>query len=356
LAYALSISGALRYEHYSNGLGSIVTPKLGVIYAPTADFDIKGTWGRSFKVPTLMQQYSSPRISLYPAAAWGGVGYPANATFLHPYGGNPDLKPERATTWSVTADLHPRVIDGLQIGLSYFHIDYRDRVLMPITNRAVALSDPAFREFVTFNPSAAEQAALIAMAPAGLANFAGAAYDPANVVAIVNDTYLNVAHQIIHGVDLSSDYRFDWAGGDVDLSGNASWLTSRQQNSADGPVFALAGTEFNAPHFRARAGVTVHHGNLTASSFLNYIGRVKDLQTTPPVEGASMATIDLTLLYRLDRDSALLRGTELSLSIQNLANERPPYLHSAAPYIVDYDSNNYSALGRFVSVGISKHW
>jgi hypothetical protein len=31
-------------------------------------------------------------------------------------------------------------------------------------------------------------------------------------------------------------------------------------------------------------------------------------------------------------------------------------LHSAAPYIVDYDSNNYSALGRFVSVGISKHW
>jgi hypothetical protein len=40
----LNVSGALRYERYP-GIGSVVTPKLGVIYAPVADVSIKGSWG-----------------------------------------------------------------------------------------------------------------------------------------------------------------------------------------------------------------------------------------------------------------------------------------------------------------------
>ncbi|MFX5510210.1 TonB-dependent receptor, partial [Acinetobacter baumannii] len=50
----LNLSGAVRYERYP-GVDAVATPKLGIIYAPTADIAIKGSWGRSFRAPTLFQ-------------------------------------------------------------------------------------------------------------------------------------------------------------------------------------------------------------------------------------------------------------------------------------------------------------
>jgi hypothetical protein len=40
----LNLSGALRYERYP-GVGSVATPKFGIIYAPVRDVTIKGSWG-----------------------------------------------------------------------------------------------------------------------------------------------------------------------------------------------------------------------------------------------------------------------------------------------------------------------
>lgn len=353
--YSLSVSAAARYESYDD-VGSIITPKLGIIYAPTADFDFKGSWGRSFKTPTLLQVNEESIVYLYPAAVLGGTGYPDDATVLEPYGGNRDLKPERAETWQVTASLHPRSIEGFHVDATYFSVAYRDRVRQPLTNFLAALSDPVYHEFVTYDPSAADLAAVIATVPGGLTVYPGVSYDPDNVVAIANDVYINIARQHIHGVDLHSDYRFDVAGGHIDLLGNASWLTSRQQNSPDAPVFPLAGTIFNPPHFHARAGVIWTRGALTASTFLNWLGPVQDTRSSPPVEGGSMTTLDLALIYHVGTGAAVLRDTEFSISIQNLTDRHPPFLQPQLPYFVNYDSTNYSAIGRFISVGVSKHF
>lgn len=353
--HSLSVSAAARYESY-NDVGSITTPKLGIIYAPTADFDFKASWGRSFKAPTLLQVSNEPIVYLFSAAAVGGTGYPADATVLMPWGGNRNLRPERAETWQVTASLHPRTIEGFHVDLTYFSVVYRDRVRQPLASYIAALSDPVYHEFLTYDPSAAEQAALIAMMPGGLTNYSSGPYDPANVVAIANNLYSNIAGQRIHGVDLRSDYRFDVADGNIDLSGNASWLTSRQQFSPDAPVFPLAGTIFNPPHFHARAGVIWTRGGLTASTFLNWLGPVQDTRSSPPVDGGSMTTLDLALLYHVGTGAALLRDSQFSLSIQNLTDRHPPYLQPQLPYFVNYDSTNYSAIGRFISLGISKHF
>jgi hypothetical protein len=44
-------------------------------------------------------------------------------------GGNTNLKPERANTWSATLDFHPVAISGLRIEVSYFDVKYRDRIV-----------------------------------------------------------------------------------------------------------------------------------------------------------------------------------------------------------------------------------
>ena len=55
LLYRLDFTAAGRFEHYE-AVGSVATPKFGFRYAPSPDLSLMGSWGRSFKAPTLYQQ------------------------------------------------------------------------------------------------------------------------------------------------------------------------------------------------------------------------------------------------------------------------------------------------------------
>src|SRR3546814_1863464 len=102
---------------------------------------LKCNWGKSFKAPTLYQ------------SGQGRIGYSQNGstdyfpastvpgTVLYVAGGNPGLKPEKATNWTITATATPRFVEGLRIDASYFHLIYKARVVSPIpSNYSVAFS------------------------------------------------------------------------------------------------------------------------------------------------------------------------------------------------------------------------
>jgi outer membrane receptor protein involved in Fe transport len=352
----LSISAAFRHEEYDR-FGGVTTPKLGLVYAPTPDLDLKLSWGRSFKAPTLSNQYNPYTANLQKAAAFGGGAYPVGSTVLITGGGNPDLGPERARTWSTTFDLHPRALPGLNLSVTYSDVNYTDRVTQPISNGALgALTNPAVQDFIDYAPSAAEQAAAIAQTATGLRNSAGAPYDPARVVAIINNSLVNAARQHIRGVDFAGTYRIPIASGDIMVSSQASWLTSSQRNTSSLPSFQLAGTNFNPPHFRARGGATGHFGKVTAAVFANYIGPIIDENASEPSKGADMTTFDVSLIWQAPATAGPLKGLELGLFVQNLANAKPPYLAPFSDNTVNYDSTNYSPLGRFVSLSLRKGW
>ncbi|NMN02936.1 MULTISPECIES: TonB-dependent receptor [unclassified Novosphingobium] len=355
--HRLSLSGALRYERYP-GIDAVLTPKLGAIYAPSPDIDVKASWGKSFKAATLYQQYQPQYAFLYAATTLGGTGYPADATVLLINGGNRALKPERATSWSVTATAHPRAVPGLQVEGSYFEIAYRDRVAQPFqgTDFYTALSGQTLARFVDPYPSAAEQAALIAAAPVPLYNYSGLAYEPSAVVASVYNAFFNVARQKIRGVDVTARYEAD-LGADEKLvfNGSASWLQSRQQLDPSLPVTELAGTIFNPPHWRGRAGATWTRRSLSASAFANYTGAVQDTRSSPSVRVASQTTFDLALVYRASPQGPI-PGLGFALAVRNLFNDKPAYARAVADYYVSYDSTNQSAIGRFISVSLTKDW
>ncbi|MDR3510246.1 MAG: TonB-dependent receptor [Caulobacteraceae bacterium] len=351
---SLSVTAAARYEHYSD-FGDIITPKIGLIYSPTPDIDLKGSWGQSFKAPTLLEEYSATYAYLYPASMLGG-NYPTTATAIYTVGGNRDLKPERATTWTATADWHPGSIRGLSVELSYFHTSYTNRVVVPIASAYAAFSDPAYAPFLSFNPSQAEQSAVLAQATGGVFNETTGSYNPANVVAIVDNTYTNVASQQIDGVDLAATYGMTVGSGQLTLSQKAAWLNSTQQNSPLSPSYELAGTLFNPPHLRSRTGVVWEMGDLTVSGFANYIGGVTDTRSVPNPQGSPMVTGDLAAQADLPVHSLAIKKVNIALSVQNISDARPPYLKNARTYYVDYDSTNYSAIGRFISFTLTVGW
>lgn len=295
---------------------------------------------------------------LYAARTLGATGLPASATALLTFGGNAALKPERATTWTGTVSLHPRAIEGARVEVSYFHINYRDRVTQPIqgTNFFTALAGSAYQDFIQPSPSAQLQADTVNASAAGFFNFAGTAYVPANVVALVSDTYLNAARQRIEGIDVAADYRIDIASGDtLALTASGSWLRSNERLSPSLPRTQLAGTIFNPPHFKGRFGATWLSGALSIAAFANYVGGLADTRSQPRVRVGSQTTADLAIVYRSAAIGSV-RNLDLSLSVRNLLDDKPPYARPVANYYVNYDSTNHSAIGRFVSFAITKHW
>ena len=358
-AQRLVFTAAVRGEDYDN-FGRVTTPKFGLIYDPTGSFTLKATWGESFKAPTLLQLYSNRLAYLWDASALGGTGYPDDATVLMPFGGSRNLDAERATTHTVSLAFHPEALPGLEAELAYFDIDYTERVVLPLTERFAALSNPIYAEFINYSPTAEQQADIIATADEELINFSSGDYNPAAVVAIANNQYTNVAQQQIRGFDLSGSYSRDLGAGTLMLRGSVSWIESSQQNSAAAEgSFELAGTVFNPAKLKARAGAVWSRGGFTVSSFVNYIDGVTSDLIETPVDGASFTTVDANLLYTTGERDDLFSAMEFALSVSNLFNREPPGYAAPEIFIGQlqlYDSTNYSAIGRFVSLSISKHW
>ncbi|WP_175597238.1 TonB-dependent receptor [Peristeroidobacter soli] len=350
----MNFSAAIRYEDYAD-VDQVATPKLGLIYAPSRDFEFKASWGKSFRTPTLFQLYNVRGVTLYSAASRGGVGYPSTATALMITGGNPDLESERATTWSATISVQPRVLDGAKFELSYYDVRYKDRIVAPITFTAQALRNPIYGDQVNFAPTDADKAA--AIAGGTFSNTLTVPYNPANVIAIINNGNLNAANLTVHGFDLSTSYPWDLRGaGTLNLVANASFIRSKQQLSSRQPVVQLAGRLFNPPHYRGRAGFAWENGETTVSSFVTYIGGVTDARTTTVTKVSGMTTWDMTLRHQLGAGTGLLSDMDFTLSVQNLLNARPDVISTSVGFDMPYDSTNYSPVGRFIDLSIAKRW
>jgi len=351
----LILSAALRYEDYP-AVDRVATPKLGLIYAPTADLELKGSWGKSFKAPSLWEQHQAQIAYIEPASDFGAVGLSPNASAILLEGGNSALKPERATTWSTTLAVHPQATTGLRAELTYFSVRYRDRIAEPITFETTALADDVLEDVITLAPNDAAKAAALSSA-ASVNNLLDGPYDPAAVVAIIDNRNHNVARQRVSGIDLFIDYLVEMAGsGRLNLTANAAYLRSRQQLNAQQPVVTLAGAIFNPPHLRARGGATWSDGPLNLSAFANYTGSVRDVRQTPSIRIGSLTSFDATARYQLTRNQGLLGDIDLTLSVQNIFNAKPPVIRSNFAFTEPYDSTNYTPFGRFVSFAISKHW
>jgi len=353
LVRQLTATAALRYERYP-GIGEVVTPKLGAVLSVSPDIDLKASWGKSFRAPTLYDQYQPMLGFLIGAAVVGGRGLPAGSTALVSFGGNPDLKPERSTNWSAGIDLHPRSMAGLDLSLSFFSVDYTDRIVTPITFITQSLSNPAYAAYVQLAPSAADQAAFIAES-ATFANQSGAAYDASKVAAIVRNQSINAGSQQIRGVDAALHYGSAAGPGRAHLAVDLGYLTSRQRISIVQPFTQLAGIVFNPPHLKGRAEIGYTVGGVSLTGDLNYIGPVRDTRRAVPVRVPGMTPIDLALRYK-SAGSGVFGKFDIVLAVQNALDETPGHIAATLLSDVPYDSTNYTPLGRVVSLSVTKKW
>ncbi len=345
----ISLSG--RVED-SSEYGKSADPKIGLRYVPFKGLTVRGTWGTSFKAPSFTQLYSRSILYVWPATT---LGYKGSGTALMTYGGNPKLQPEKSRNWTVGGDFVPAFLPSAKLSVTLFNIDYKDRVVQPVSNYYTGLSNPIYQPFVESSPTAA-QITELQQAATVVYNYSGAPINPSSVVAVLQDKYQNAAAQTATGLDLAYRQEFQFKNSNLTAYANATWLRLHQQTIVTAPDILLSGTLDNPPSFRARAGLAWQRGGLSINGIGNFVSSEIDNGVTPNAPVSSWTTVDANISYRTSR-SVAGRGIKFAVDVANLFDRRPPYTVSPTYYPgLHYDSTNASIIGRTISFSVSDAW
>ncbi|WP_396593514.1 TonB-dependent receptor plug domain-containing protein [Brevundimonas sp. R86498] len=354
MVQSLIVDVAVRHDDYSD-VGTTTNPKVGVTMDVTDGFSLRGSWGTSFRAPSLpdvnLFAYSSsfgfPSSNSDPRVVNGFLNLPAAGLTLANValvlGSNPDLKPEEATNWSFGGDFE---LGDFSFNATYYNISYTGRIASPDALGAYQAGlYPDYRGFDAriipiSNPASCSNADLGTADPVlqqylgqtllygGIPNFCA-------VNVLIDQRNTNLAATRQDGIDASVFYdrRFGEVG--VNASMAASWTMSNDQQVVEGQPFEDRLGFYNTPiEWRGRGSLGVNWREFSGNLFVNYTGgytnnlAVNALGTTiAPQEVDAWVTADMTVAYATAFASpaaGFVRGVRASLTIQNLTDEDPP--------------------------------
>ncbi|OHB26284.1 MAG: hypothetical protein A2790_20180 [Phenylobacterium sp. RIFCSPHIGHO2_01_FULL_69_31] len=345
----LELSLAARVEHYE-AVGTTTNPKAGVLWSPAEGVLVRATYGRSFRAPSLreVRDPESSNPSLFPLGA-------VRVRTLLLNGGNPDLKPETAHSWTFGVDLRPSRLPGLSLSATGFDIRFRNRIDQPVIRNIVgALSDPNLSAFVTrispTNPADVAKVAALLAKPTH--NSSNGVFAPEDYGGIIDNRYVNTSTLQVRGIDFAGSYRFDLGDDQVVLGATATYtLDFEEQVTPTAKVVDRAGIANYPVKFRGRATADWTRDRLTLSGAVNYIDRYRS-----PLGDRIDSQLTVDLQARLEGpDHGPWRGVALTLNARNVFDTDPPFYNNVGPNI-GYDAAVADPIGRYVSIQLTKTW
>ena len=395
---SLVVDTGFRESNYSTS-GRVSTGKFEFTYEPIADLRFRGSFQKAIRAPNLIELYNPAAIGLvasgqdpcapneisgvvaatlqqclksvpsdaasqaaFTAAYIGGtIPQGTGSQLTAEVGGNPNLKAERADSFSVGATFTPHLLSGFSGSVDYFQIKLKDAIgaIAPglLLQGCLNTGDPTFCSKIVRNHS-----------DWGLtgATLAGGGY--------VVQTALNVGAVKLKGVDFQGVYklalRSGWGSLGFALNG-ALLLKNETQPYAGSPTYDCAGL-FGAlcqtvnPRWRHNLRTTWSTPrNLDMSLTWRYIGSVsldnndsnpllfghtfQDQNTGAPTYDYFNARIQAYSYLDLSASWTVRKGIELRAGINNLFDKDPPLITSE---LVSGGANNtyetYDTLGRQV--------
>lgn len=181
--HELTVEAGIRQSHYKiaaagNPTFDTTTWKVAGTWAPTPDFKVRGNYQRAVRAPNIGELFSPVSTGLTnlgtdpcqgaapltnanlravclaqgaPAAVIGTIQAPTAGQANITAGGNPNVGPETATTWSVGLVFTPAFLPGLSGSIDYYNIKVKNAITTPTPADLIA---SCFGSTPT-NPSAA---------------------------------------------------------------------------------------------------------------------------------------------------------------------------------------------------------
>jgi iron complex outermembrane receptor protein len=348
----LQISGSIRYDDYSD-VGGSTNPKIGVNYKPFDDLVIRGNYGTSFHAPSLADTTSTSdsRATSLPFSPFLAPGFdpfkdPGRPTIVLA-GGNPNLKPERADTWSVGFDWTPRKIPGLALNVTYYNVKFKDAIGLAPFLSPTLFTNPNYASFYVIKPTLAQLNSgvgnLLLVGAPSLASLYAAGPDHSPYV-LIDARRNNLGAVNTDGIDFNLSYVRKTGFGAINASIAGTYTLNRKSQAVAGGAFSNdLDNGVGRTAFVATLGGKVH--DLTVSASLNYKGGFPILGVAPQTRVDAFKTVDLFLGYDLG-DHGFLKNAMLTINVDNAFDQDPPWLNSAAAY------TNGSTLGRLISFGL----
>ena len=348
----LKLDTAIRHEGYSDVEGSW-TPKVGMIWAPVAPFELRMTYGRSTRNPSFDERDESGNAYVIVPTFDAASGTIRNVLALT--GQNSELQTEKATTWTTGFNLHLGEQRPFNLQVTYFDIAFRNRIAYPITGDMLPAgsNQSPYTNYIDWEPSV-EEISYWTQSPS---YFPQPGQDPAQIDVIVDNRLQNIAIMHVSGIDANVTYARDFAVVKVNWLLRGAYLVHHDRQVLSGePRVSVRSTIYNPVALRLRGGVTAERGKFVGALFTNYIDRYTDNRLPDSPDIGSWTTLDLNLLYSLPirEHTTALDGFTVGLNVSNVLNQRPPYVLGANH--VNFDGANASAVLRFIGVEISKRW
>jgi outer membrane receptor protein involved in Fe transport len=260
-AQDLSITGGFRYSDYSNASGggfNASTWKIEGAWAPIEEVKLRASLNRAVRAPNIGELFSNSSVGLaaivdpcagdfdptsadpaptatlaqcqatgVSAAQYGNVLYNFAEQYNTFSGGNVNLDPEKATTWTLGAVIQPRsLLPNFSLTVDYFNIKVKEAIgvigASVIINQCISTADPFFCSRIRRGPGAS-----LWLDESGF----------------VFDLVTNTGSIKTSGVDVSANYKFDINdSSSLSLALNGTYLDSlRVQPLTNGFTFDCAG-------------------------------------------------------------------------------------------------------------------
>jgi iron complex outermembrane receptor protein len=355
---ALELTLADRAEHYSD-FGSTNNPQFGLIWKASSSVTIRGTYGTSFVAPLLSQLNPVPSgVVPVPGTLFNPVPGETNPNTLLLFGGNPDLRPEKARVWTVGLDFKPPEVEGLTAKLTYYDIVFTNEIV----NASQSLNElNAFVDEGILGPNVVQRNppnSLVQQLISEPTYENPLNVNPATIGAIYDDESLNLSSVKARGLDFGFGYKRTMLGTGIDTGIDGTYIfTFDNQFSSGAPVVSILNTTYNPINLKLRARALATRGPLSGGVYINFTNDYSNNNVIPYGHVSSWTTADAVASYAFGSSGGPFNGVTIALSVINLTNRAPPYVSNPAEvYPITYDGTNANALGRFISLRLQKRW
>lgn len=341
----LAIDGAVRYADYSTS-GGATTWKLGANWTVDDSLSFRGTLSQAIRAPNITELFSPEQpifvrpddpcdaaiIQTAPdptvrAANCAAAGLPADfsdpltARFAGTSGGNPNLEPETADTYTIGGVFRPSFVSGLSITVDYWNVKI-DTAVGTLTAQDIVngcfdtdLSNPLCDLFERNTDPTSPQ-------------FQG--------FTSIRTNTLNFAQSEADGIDFAGSYDFNIGQNDIGLRivGTRQFALDNFLDPSDLTNVNPALGELQLPKWSGNATVSFARGPLTASLQGLY-------QSKQALRSVQIETADITYgpigfsdeIYIFDANASYEWTENVSFygGVNNLTGEDPFITETAFP-------------------------
>jgi outer membrane receptor protein involved in Fe transport len=352
----LELSLAGRYDYYDDKteVGGAFSPQVGIMYHPTEDILIRGSWGKSFRAPDMHRVYAGTTIG------FGDTEYelPDGSIYEDSYrsisSGSLTLEEEEGEYASI--GLVANITENFDMTLDWWSIELEGAV------RTISTSD-IYAGPNDFNPAydyTGQYADCIALPGPGF--MLDTDDDGFENLDCIKKAPFNSAMEKSEGIDVEFVYKVDTKYGDIKAKLSASYLKVKEvQDKVSLPVENYVDTYFY-PTWKSNASLSWSKDNFSSTLSYYYTGTAtgEDLfeyTDTDGTEYEEYRTDKLDAYGRLNWSASIKFDDmgRLKLGIKNITNEMPPLYDIrngdslSSPFY--RTSRGYSTVGRTFYIG-----